>query len=65
VNAKREFIHTRPLSTQIIDLDLWLRDPSAEPRFGVWLVFDVSITPGWTSTHSAEAVLFLLSLEIY
>lgn len=44
VDTEREFIDSCPLSSEIVDPNLGVRNSSAETRLWVWLVFAVTIT---------------------
>jgi hypothetical protein len=51
MDAKREVIDRRLLTTKIVDSELGIGDTTAESALGVGLVLAVSITSCWTATH--------------
>jgi hypothetical protein len=51
MDAKREVIDRRLLTTKIVDSELGIGDTTAESALGVGLVLAVSIASCWTATH--------------
>ena len=51
MDAKREVIDGRLLTTKIVDSELGIGDTTAESALGVGLVLAVSIASCWTATH--------------
>jgi hypothetical protein len=45
VDAGGKLVHSLLLHPNVEDLDLRVRDTTAVPRLGVWLVLDLAIAP--------------------
>lgn len=54
MHAEREFLNARLLATQVVNLNLGVRDTAAEARLGVWLVLAEAVATSGTTTHLNE-----------